>query len=128
MDFQDRFTINGVEFGFIPNLEDITTGEYVDLSTHGMDIETLHKVMAVLFRPVSGEDAFGNYKIETYQGTKQYSEVMKYTPLNIVNGALVFFYNLSKELKNHIQKSTEAVQVKVNELQAISKSGDGTLQ
>jgi len=127
-EFKSTFKINGVEFGFIPNLNDISTGEYVDLSTHGTTIENMHKVMAVLFRPIKSKDFFGNYDIEPYTGTKQYAELMKYTPLSIVNGALVFFYNLSKELRIATQKSTIAAQAKVNELQAISKNGDGTQQ
>tara|TARA_R110000803_G_scaffold97038_3_gene165181 strand:+ start:731 stop:1333 length:603 start_codon:yes stop_codon:yes gene_type:complete len=127
-EFKSTFKINGVEFGFIPNLNDISTGEYVDLSTHGTTIENMHKVMAVLFRPIKSKDFFGNYEIEPYTGTKRYAELMKYTPLSIVNGALVFFYNLSKELRIATQKSTIAVQAKVNELQAISKNGDGTQQ
>ena len=127
-EFKSTFKINGVEFGFIPNLNDISTGEYVDLSTHGTTIENMHKVMAVLFRPIKSKDFFGNYEIEPYTGTKRYAELMKYTPLSIVNGALVFFYNLSKELRIATQKYTTAVQAKVNELQAISKNGDGTQQ
>ena len=127
-EFKSTFKINGVEFGFIPNLNDISTGEYVDLSTHGTTIENMHKVMAVLFRPIKSKDFFGNYEIEPYTGTKRYAELMKYTPLSIVNGALVFFYNLSKELRIATQKYTTVVQAKVNELQAISKNGDGTQQ
>lgn len=127
-EFKSTFKINGVEFGFIPNLNDISTGEYVDLSTHGTTIENMHKVMAVLFRPIKSKDFFGNYEIESYTGTKQYAELMKYTPLNIVNGALVFFYNLSKELRIATQKSTKVLQAKVNELQAILKNGDGMQQ
>ena len=84
--------------------------------------------MAVLFRRIKSKDFFGNYEIEPYTGTKQYAELMKYTPLSIVNGALVFFYNLSKELRIATQKSTIEVQAKVNELQAILKNGDGTQQ
>ena len=30
-EFIDRFKYNGVEFGFIPKLDEITFGEYVDL-------------------------------------------------------------------------------------------------
>jgi len=127
-EFKSTFKINGVEFGFIPNLNDISTGEYVDLSTHGTTIENMHKIMAVLFRPIKSKDFFGNYEIESYTGTKQYAELMKYTPLNIVNGALVFFYNLSKELRIATQKSTKVLQAKVNELQAILKNGDGMQQ
>ncbi len=128
VEFKDRFFINDIEFGFIPNLDEITTAEYVDLNANGVEIENLHKVMAVLFRPISKVDAFGNYEIEPYKGTKEYADVMKHTPLNIVNGSLVFFCNLSRELKNSIQKSTKVVQERVQQLQDTLKNGDGTQQ
>lgn len=105
--FENRFTLDGIEFGFIENLDTITSGEYFDLSNYGTDVDKLHKLMAVLFRPIKKEDKFGNYKIKKYNGSAKYSELMKKTPLNIVNGSLVFFCNLSSELEIHIQKSTE---------------------
>ena len=104
--FHNRFVLNGVEYGFVPNLNDITTGEYIDLSTYGNSMETLHKTMAVLFRPVTKDMAFGSYEIEPYNGTKDRAEVMKQAPMHIVLGMLVFFCDLSRELKNHILKST----------------------
>ena len=104
--FENRFVLNQVEYGFVPNLDEITTGEYIDLSTYGNSMETLHKTMAVLFRPITKDVAFGSYEIEPYNGTKDRAEIMKQAPMNIVLGMLVFFCDLSKELKNHILKST----------------------
>ena len=110
--FKNTFTLNGIDYGFIPNFDKITTAEYVDLSTFGTDIETLEKTMAVLFRKVTKKDKFGNYQIEYYDGTEEKAEVMKDAPLNIVNGALVFFYSLAKELRNNIQRFTVPPQPK----------------
>jgi hypothetical protein len=124
IEFVNRFEINGVEFGFIPNLDEITTAEYFDLSNYGLEVENLHKIMAVLFRPIKSKDKFGNYIIYDYDGTKEYADIMLKTPMNVVNGALVFFWTLAKELQTNIQKYTETVQGKVNKLRAISKSGD----
>lgn len=104
--FDNRFVLNQVEYGFVPNLDEITTGEYIDLSTYGNSMETLHKTMAVLFRPITKDVAFGSYEIEPYNGTKDRAEIMKQAPMNIVLGMLVFFCDLSKELKSHILKST----------------------
>jgi len=106
--FENRFTLDGKEFGFVENLDEISSGEYFDLSNAGTDVETLHKLMAVLFRPIIKEDKFTNYKIEKYGGSAKYGELMKRMPLNIVNGSLVFFCNLSTELRIYIQKFTEA--------------------
>jgi hypothetical protein len=110
--FVDRFTLNGVTFGFIPNLDDMTVAELGDLREYGDKEDELHKTMAVLFRPVNGKDAFDNYTIEDYNGTATRKELFKQMPLNIVNGALGFFLSLSNDLEIAIQKYTEEERVK----------------
>lgn len=107
-EFQDRFTLDGVEYGFIPNFDKITQGEYIDLTSTELENDSLPTVMSVLFRPVSKTDAFGNYSIEAYDASLERIEIMKKAPMNVVNGALVFFWSLAKELKNYTLKSTEA--------------------
>src|SRR5690606_10158820 len=111
--FQNTFKMDGIEYGFVPNLDKITTREFVDLSTSGVEVEELHKTMAVLFRKVTEKDAFKNYKIEYYSGAEGKAEEMKAMPIDIVNGAPLFFCNLARELKISIQKSTQAEQVRV---------------
>ena len=106
-EFKDRFTLNGVEYGFIPNFDKITQGEYIDLTSTDLENDSLPTVMSVLFRPVSKSDAFGNYSIEPYDASRERIEIMKGAPMNVVNGALVFFWSLAKELKNYTLKSTE---------------------
>ena len=64
------FTIGEQEFGFIPNLEDITFGEYVDLDNYMGDVQNLHKTMAVLYRPVV-EKAGKRYSIEPYESAQK---------------------------------------------------------
>ncbi len=85
-----RFKMGGVEFGFIPNLENITQGEFVDLDTYISDWQEMHKAMAVLFRPIT-KKVNDKYQIEDYNGSITYSEVMKHAPLDVVLGATVFF-------------------------------------
>tara|TARA_R110002167_G_scaffold43823_1_gene132240 strand:+ start:163 stop:780 length:618 start_codon:yes stop_codon:yes gene_type:complete len=125
-EFTHRFTLDGVEFGFIPNLDEMTTGEYIDLSASGVSADTLHKTMAILFRPVIKTDAFGNYEIESYRADSKYNELMKQAPMNIVNGMLVFFCHLSNELQKCIRKSTEVIVEEVKRKQQDTlRSGDG---
>ena len=50
-DFIHRFTFNGVEYGFIPNLNEITVGEFIDLDEYIKDGKQLHKIAAILYRP-----------------------------------------------------------------------------
>ena len=112
VEFKNRFTLGNVEFGFIPNLDEMTTAEYVDLNKYTNTADTLHYLMAILFRPIINKDSFGNYEIQNYQGTKEYFEIMKKTPLSIANGSLFFFINLSTELQIYILKYTKEVQKK----------------
>lgn len=127
VEFKHRFFLGAKEFGFVPNLDEITAGEYIDLSTYGTSPENLHKVMSVLFRPIVLDDSYDNYEIETYSANSEYAEIMKDAPMNIVNGMLVFFCLLSSELQLHILKSTEVAQAEARLLQVItSKNGAGT--
>jgi len=123
--FVNRFKIDGIEFGFIPNLDKITGGEYFDLSKYGSEVETLHNLMAILFRPILNKDNMSNYSIEKYSGTSEWAEIMKLTPMNAVNGALFFFVNLRNELLSYTQKYMKEEQAK-DELQVTTfQSGDG---
>jgi len=125
-EFQQRFKMNGVEFGFHPNLDKMLTGEYVDLMNYNSEPETLHKLMAILFRPITTKDLSGNYKIAKYEGSETWCEIMKQTPLHIVNGALIFFLNLSKELRTSIQKYSTAQELaKGSKHQIFGLNGDG---
>lgn len=128
-EFEYTFKIQDVEFGFIPNLDDITTAEFVDLSSWGLEVENFHKIMAILFRPITNRDSFKNYKITNYEGTKKYADVMKLMPMNIVNGALFFFSLLAIELQTHTQKyMTVAERVKEIKHLDTLKNGDGIVQ
>jgi hypothetical protein len=128
--FVQRFKMGGVEFGFIPSLEDISFGEYTDLDTYISDWDNMHKAMAVLYRPIKKEGLNGSYEIEKYNGSVTYSEVMKHAPLNVVLGANVFFYNLGNELlastMSYLESQKEVMTIlqEVNSLQ----DGDGIVQ
>jgi hypothetical protein len=97
--FIDRFTLNDKEFGFIPKLDDISFGEYVDLDTYLADWELMHKAIGVLFRPIVFKKK-EKYLIEDYESSDKYD--MSETTLDIVFGAIVFFYSLKNELQKVI--------------------------
>jgi len=90
------FSLNGVNYGFIPNLDDMTLGEYIDLDSNLSDWEKIHIAMAVLYRPIKVKKN-NKYNIEEYTGPNN-AERMKDMPLNIAMGSMIFFYNLSNEL------------------------------
>jgi len=89
-----------VTFGFIPKLEDMTMGEFVDVDSSISDWDNIHKAMAVLYRPVSFQSK-SHYLIKEYEGYEELSEHMKDMPASVALGALVFFYRLGKELSSY---------------------------
>ena len=97
--FIDRFTLNNKEFGFIPKLDDMTLGEYVDLDTYLADWDLMHKAISVLYRPITYKKK-KQYLIEEYESSDKYD--MSQTTLDIVFGAIVFFYSLKNELQKVI--------------------------
>ena len=95
--FTPKFKIGDIEFGFIPELEEITFGEYVDLDSHLQSWDKFHKAMAVLYRPIktrSGE----KYEIADYNPNKDMEELMQYAPLDVCIAASVFFWTLESDL------------------------------
>jgi hypothetical protein len=122
---KQEFTIGGQTFGFIPNLEDITFGEYVDLDNYMADTQELHKTMAILYRPIT-QRAGKRYDIEQYESAEKYSELMKQAPMDVVLGATLFFYRLGSDLllatMNSLEKQTTSIAERLNS----EGSGDGT--
>jgi hypothetical protein len=90
-----------VEFGLIPNLDKMSYGEFEDLENYIYDDKTLHKAMAVLYRPIAFKKG-DRYVIHEYRGTAEMAEVMKDTPLDVALGARVFFWTLARKLGNYI--------------------------
>ena len=103
-----EFTMKGVDYGFIPDLENMTFGEYVDLDTYIGDVDNLHRAMAVLYRPITHK-ANDKYSIEEYEGEDD--EKMKDMPMDAVLSSILFFYHLGMELSttmlNYLQEEEE---------------------
>jgi hypothetical protein len=120
------FTLGEQEFGFIPNIEDITFGEYVDLDNYMGDVQNLHKTMAVLYRPVT-EKAGKRYAIEPYESAQKYEQQMKQAPMDVVMGASLFFYRLGNDLLIATLNSLENQKTNTQANPSLGVSGDGIL-
>tara|TARA_R110002153_G_scaffold76733_4_gene197624 strand:+ start:307 stop:966 length:660 start_codon:yes stop_codon:yes gene_type:complete len=122
------FKLGDKEFGFIPMLDDITLGEYIDLDTYLAEWANMHKAMNVLYRPIKFKKG-NKYNIEDYKKTDN-TELFKHIPLNVVMGSLVFFWNLKNELLktilNYLTKETE--EMTMEQRLVLQGSGDGILQ
>lgn len=123
------FKIDDVEYGFIPKLDDITLGEYIDLDNYLGNWQEMNKAMSVLYRPITfrKED---RYLIEDYDGSK-YADIMQYAPLGVVIGAMVFFWDLKNELLNLSLNSLEkemGENLTTEQLKTLEVSGVGISQ
>jgi hypothetical protein len=131
--FQATFKIKDMEFGFIPNLEDMSFGEYIDLESNISSVETFHKAMAVMYRPIT-KKVKDRYEIFEYKGTDEFSDVMKYASLDVVLGATVFFSTLGSDLVQHTLTSLEKEIQRNPKIMTLAKErnlikdGDGTIQ
>ncbi len=86
-----------LEFGFIPKLDEISFGEFIDLEKYMSDWQTMHKAMAVLFRPIiHSKKEF--YRIDDYGGSARYSDVMLDMPVSVAIGATVFFLSFREQI------------------------------
>jgi len=122
----NTFKLNNQEYGFIPSLEDMSFGEYVDLDTFIGDNDNLHRAMNVLYRPIEMRKG-KRYVIESYNPDNY--EVAKDFPLDAVLGSLVFFLNLGTELSTLILNSSKKTNEETLAQYLISQpNGVGTIQ
>lgn len=119
-----RFKMGDTEFGFIPNLEEMTFGEYIDLDTYIHDMTQVEKAMAVLYRPIK-QKFKDRYLIDEYKGDL-FHDAMLNMPMDAVVSSILFFYHLGIDLSNVMMNSLEGKQaVQQAELQDLAKSGVG---
>ena len=89
------FKIGNIEYGIIPNLDDISLGEYIDLDTYISDWQNMDIAMNVLYRPI--KDKIGDkYTIVDYDVDTK--EKLEHIPMDVVLGSIFFLYNLGIEL------------------------------
>jgi len=122
----ETFKLGDIEYGFIPKLEDISLGEYVDLDTYIGNWEQMHVAMNVLYRPIK-DKIKDKYTIKEYDADAE--KPLDEIPLDIVFGAIFFFYNLgidlSKTMMNYLE--TEGEQ-NLTHQQILGENGDGINQ
>lgn len=94
--------INGedVEFGFEPNLDEMSYGCYLDLAESSKDLwNNIYTFLATLYRPVTSKVG-DRYRIADYEGT-DFSMIPYFKnalTADIALGSVFFFLNLQREL------------------------------
>lgn len=95
--FTDRFELDGVEYGFIPDLPAMSLGEYIDLEDGLKSTDEFHKAASVMYRPI--KKSFNElYSIDGYDASVDRQRLMKGAPVGIISAAVVFFYSIVNEL------------------------------
>ena len=118
-----NFNLYGVNYYFIPNLEEISLGEYIDIDTYISEWDNIHIAMNVLYRPLK-QKLKEKYLIEDYNENN--NTVLQDMPLDAVMSSIFFFYHLGNDLLkvivNYLQNNQEIQQALD---QTSVKSGDG---
>ena len=122
--------IEGKRYGFHPDLDSLTLGEYADLENMiKNNIEkNMPEVMAILYRPIV-EEKNEIYTIEAYDGNISIrAEEMKKMSAEQVQSALVFFYHFANSLlmtlPSFLQERTKEVKEQLEE-KTLQKDGGG---
>jgi hypothetical protein len=113
-EFRKVFKFKNEEYGFCPNLSNISTGEYIDLESFCKEpVENLHVIMSILYRRVSfkrGE----RYSIEDYNPDEFKEELFKDCPMDIALSCLGFFLTLGSDLarisRNYLKAQEKKIQ------------------
>lgn len=117
------FKIAGVEYGLIPDLDEMSLGEYIDLDTYLGDWENMQIAMNVLYRPISKKIG-DKYLINEY--TLDAKEKLEEIPMDIVLGSIFFLYNLGIDLSKTMVDYLEAPQMdSLMQEQIFQESMDG---
>ena len=118
------FNLEEKEYSFIPDLNNISFGEYIDLDTNISDWQNMHVAMNVLYRPVK-QKLGEKYLIEDYDLEGKDSLVGM--PMSVVMSSIFFFFHLgmdlSKTMVNYLENNQEEA---LTEYQSLIGNGDGS--
>jgi len=123
LELQRLITIGDVEYGFEPNLSQMSYGAYLDLTkwdTITID-DNWAKLMSILYRPVTHKKG-DMYNIESYTGADR-THLFMDVSMDIHFGALFFLLSLSKDLLKDTLKSMKVEELAPNIKSILVKSG-----
>ena len=110
------------KYGFIPDWDEFTTGEWIDAQRYVEDFwPNAHKLMAILYRPITWENG-DKYAIAKYTA-KEDASIFKSLPADLFSGTMLFFWTSRNERLTTLQSSLLTA---TEELISSSKSGAGT--
>ena len=111
--FVNRFTLDGVDYGFLPTWKKMSFGEFADLDTlmtkkQDEVLDYLHIITAILYRPITKSKSEHNFEIEKYnqQTLEERAELFKNKlDVEVSLGAQTFFIQFAKNVSNYTPMS-----------------------
>lgn len=112
--FKDRFTLDGVDYGFFPDWRDLSFAEFVDMDTISTKkedelLDYLHILCAIMYRPIVKERSEHDFDIEKYdvKSMKVRAELFKKKlDVGVILSAQFFFINFAKKYSAYFQLSS----------------------
>jgi len=123
LELQRFVTIGDVQYGFEPNLSQMSYGAYLDITkwdTLTID-DNWPKIMSILYRPVTQRKG-KMYNIEPYTGEDR-SNLFGDVTMDVHFGALFFLLSLSKDLLKDTLKSMKVEELHPSIKRILAKSG-----
>ena len=115
--------IDGMEYGFEPNLSQMAYGAYADITQYKeLTIDkNWAKIMSILYRPITHKKG-EMYTIKTYDGELK-EDMFLQVGMDVHLGTLFFFVNLLMDLLKGILNSTMAMELPHNIKSILERSG-----
>jgi len=126
LDLQKIIEIDGVEYGFEPNLSNMSYGAYSDITKYQqIQIDdNWANIMSILYRPVS-KKVKDMYTIEAYSGELNGEKFLN-VGMDVHFGTLFFLLSLSTDLLKDILNSSMEMEVHPSIKQILQRSGQLT--
>jgi len=115
--------IDGIEYGFEPNLSQMAYGAYADITQYKeLTIDkNWAKIMSILYRPITHKKG-EMYTIKTYDGELK-EDMFLQVGMDVHLGTLFFFVNLLMDLLKGILNSTMEMELPHNIKSILERSG-----
>ena len=121
-----KFKIGKTEYGFHPELDSLTLGEYIDLDTFIGDWDNMEKAMNVLYRPIL-VSVKERYSIDEYN-VDNFADALD-MPMDAVMSSIFFLWNLGLELSTVMTNYLDSQETELlTQHLSSQKNGVGTEQ
>lgn len=123
-EFRPRFTFRGVEYGFEPNLDDMTMGQFVDIDSIKDYRAELPRLMSILYRPITEKLAM-TYRIEPYKPIEDMA-LYEAMPTSVAFGMMLFFWSIGNNFLSDTLKYTKPQAQASKPSKTLATNGGGT--